>query len=88
MEKVTKSGSSVNICSCSSSDYCNFKLWPNQHNDFDNDDGLIPDDGSSSSTNFRRQVPVSSSYLHEFSLIYLSIASLIGALAVVGFPAL
>uniref|UniRef100_A0A915EH28 DDE-1 domain-containing protein n=1 Tax=Ditylenchus dipsaci TaxID=166011 RepID=A0A915EH28_9BILA len=48
----------INICSCESSDYCNFKLWPNQHNDFDTDDNLVDEDVSSNS---RRQAPIQTS---------------------------
>lgn len=60
MEKMTKSGAKVNICSCESSDYCNFKLWPNQHNDFDSDDNLMASEEDVSS-NSRRQAPIETS---------------------------
>lgn len=30
IEKRTKSGAVVKVCSCDSSDYCNFKNWPNE----------------------------------------------------------
>jgi hypothetical protein len=29
-EKVTKSGAIVKVCSCDTSDYCNFKMWPSE----------------------------------------------------------
>ncbi|KAI1721344.1 hypothetical protein Ddc_07796 [Ditylenchus destructor] len=60
IDKMTKSGATVKICGCDSSDYCNYKLWPNQHNDFDEDvdqmDSIVRESGSESfpGANFRR----------------------------------
>uniref|UniRef100_A0A7E4W622 Activin_recp domain-containing protein n=1 Tax=Panagrellus redivivus TaxID=6233 RepID=A0A7E4W622_PANRE len=28
IEKTTKSGAKVTVCSCDTSDFCNFKMWP------------------------------------------------------------
>uniref|UniRef100_A0A914PFK3 Uncharacterized protein n=1 Tax=Panagrolaimus davidi TaxID=227884 RepID=A0A914PFK3_9BILA len=33
IEKTTKSGATVKVCSCDSSDFCNFKQWPNEDDD-------------------------------------------------------
>ncbi|KAE9553226.1 hypothetical protein FO519_003576 [Halicephalobus sp. NKZ332] len=30
IEKTTKSGAKVKVCSCDSSDFCNFQLWPSE----------------------------------------------------------
>jgi len=37
-EKTTKTGASVQVCSCNSSDFCNFNLWPKQSNKSDEED--------------------------------------------------
>lgn len=32
INKTSKSGATVKVCSCHTSDYCNFKFWPMQEN--------------------------------------------------------
>ncbi|KAL3090151.1 hypothetical protein niasHS_006603 [Heterodera schachtii] len=42
VEKRSRSGANVKVCSCNSSDFCNFKIWPDgkeeQQQQFDDDD--------------------------------------------------
>uniref|UniRef100_A0AC34R385 Uncharacterized protein n=1 Tax=Panagrolaimus sp. JU765 TaxID=591449 RepID=A0AC34R385_9BILA len=47
IEKTTKSGAIVTVCSCDGSDYCNFKMWPlevedNESSSFSH--SSVPDD--------------------------------------------
>ena len=30
IEKTTKSGAKVKVCSCDSADFCNFQMWPSE----------------------------------------------------------
>lgn len=37
-EKVSKAGTTIKVCACNSSNFCNFKLWPKQSDDLDIED--------------------------------------------------
>lgn len=62
VEKTTKSGATVSICSCESLDYCNYKIWPlnakenddnfGNNNDVNDDEDEYSDVGKKAIINF------------------------------------